>query len=150
VVIVPPRLQINLINPLPEMVNAGEPAPLMLELVNGGRTSLNLLNATFSAQNAEVWEGADIRLSSLKVDDDTSLNALIMPLEEGPFEVTLTINYLNDLGQPSSIEHTYIAEAVTPPPPVDEPVDMPPVIVEPEPEINWFGRALMALLGLGS
>src|SRR5690606_27831100 len=99
VVIVPPRLRVSLPGPLPETVNTGEPVPLVLELVNEGRTDLNLTGATVTATNAEVIEGAEIPLERLKSEDDTRINALIMPQEEGMVEITVTIQYLNDLNQ---------------------------------------------------
>jgi hypothetical protein len=151
VVMVPPRLLVTTPSPLPETVTTGETIALALELLNRGRSDLNLTEALVSAQNAEIMDDStEIRLEKLKVDDDTILNAIFTPQEEGPVEVTVTINYLNDLNQPGSIVHSYNLEAVAPPPPPDEPVDMPPLPVEPEPEINWLGQAMMALLGLGS
>lgn len=150
VVIVPPRLRVTLAEPLPEMANTGEPFPLMLELVNDGRTDLNLTTASVEAGSAEVVDGAETRLERIKSEDDTRLNALIVPQEEGTVDITVTIHYLNDLNQPGSIVHTYSLQAVMPPPPVEEPIDPGPVVVPPEPEVDWFGQALMALLGLGS
>jgi hypothetical protein len=150
VVIVPPRLRVSMPEPLPESANTGEPLPLMLELVNDGENDLNLTTATFSAANAEIMEGAEIRLERLESEDDTLIGALIMPQEEGEVEITVSIDYLNDLNQPGSIVQTYSLMAVMPPPPVEEPIDPGPQVVEPEPEVDWFGQALLALLGLGS
>lgn len=140
VVIVPPNLQITPPNPLPESVNAQEPVSLALELVNGATTILKLTHAEVTATNGEVLDGASIPLDTLAAEEDTSLSALIMPLEEGTLEVTVTLHYVDDLNQPQTIVLTYEAEVQMPPPPPEE---------TPEP-VNWFGRTMMALLGLGS
>ena len=150
VVIAPPRLRINPQNPLPESVTAGEPVPLMLELANVGRRGIDLTDASVSALNGEVLEGTLIQLETLATDDDTTLNALIMPLEEGTLEVSVTIAYLNELGQSASIDLTYSAQVNPAPEPIEEPFEPEPIVVEPEPEVNWFGRIVMALVGLGS
>lgn len=150
VVIASPRLRINPQNPLPEFVTAGEPLPLMLELANIGRRAIDLTDATISATNSEILDGSLILLETLAADDDNSLNALIMPMEEGEIEVTVTINYLNELGQADAIELHYSALVNPAPPPIDEPFEPEPVVVEPEPEVDWFGRFIMALVGLGS
>jgi uncharacterized repeat protein (TIGR01451 family) len=150
VVIVPPRLRISLSQPLPESPSTGEPFPVLLELINEGSSDLSLTVASVSADNAEVIEGAETRLERLKSEDDTRLSALIMPQEEGLVEITVSIDYLNDLNQLESIVRTYSVTAVMPPPPLEEPVDYGPIIEEPEPETDWFGQLLMALLGLGS
>ncbi|MAS38296.1 MAG: hypothetical protein CL610_30140 [Anaerolineaceae bacterium] len=151
VVIAPARLRINGPEPLPEMANAGEPIPFSWELVNYGSKSLDLTSATIEATNAEVLDGAAIPLETLAADGDTTINAAVMPLEEGETVVTLTINYLDDLTQPQSIVQTYTIAISEPPPPFEEP-EMPPVIEEPveEEDPNWLGRGIMALLGLGS
>src|SRR5690606_11322709 len=59
VVVKPPTLRINLQSPLPEMVNVGEPVTLAYELVNTGAAALNLTNATTTAENAEILDGAE-------------------------------------------------------------------------------------------
>jgi len=150
IVLVPPRLRFNPPNPLPETANMGEPLPVSLEVQNVGRNALELTGASFSATNAEILDGSELPLESLESDDSTNLSAVLMPLAEGPVEITMTLNFSDGLGQPESITQTYTLEAVMPPPPIDVPMDEPPVVVEPEPEPDWFGRLLMALLGLGS
>ena len=73
-----------------------------------------------------------------------------MPMEEGPLDVEIAIDYLNGLGQLETIKLTYASEVMAPPPPPDEPQMPTEPEPEPEPEIDWFGRIVMALLGLGS
>lgn len=150
VVIAPPRLRINPQNPLPEMVNAGEMVPVTLEIANIGRTRIDLTEARVIANNGDVIEGATIPLDALPVEKDTSLTALIMPQGEGVLEVSITLSYLNDLGQDETIELAYSTEVLQPPPIEPEPIEPEPVEPEPEPEDDWFGRFIMAAVGLGS
>lgn len=150
VVIAPPRLRINPPDPLPEAVNAGEPVSLSLNIANMGQSGVDLEKATIRTNNGEIIEGETIQLETLDADDDTSLNVTIIPMDEGPLEIEVAIDYLNGLGQTETIELAYSTEVMAPPPPPDEP-DMPmEPTPEPEPEIDWFGRIVMALLGLGS
>ncbi len=152
VVIAPVRLRINPPQPMPEFVNAGDVVPISLELVNYGKNSINLLSASFSATNAEVMDGAEIPLETLNADGDTSVSGMVMPLEEGEMDVTFTLNYLDDLNQPRTLELTFNAVVEAPIPIIDDGgIDFPPIIEPtPEPDNNWLGRAIMALLGLGS
>src|SRR5690606_8069503 len=93
VVVAPPTLQTILQSPLPEMANVGEPFPVMLELANTGTKAVQLREATVTADNGEVLEGASVVLGPLAGDDDTMVNGLVMPLEEGPVRVVVTIHY---------------------------------------------------------
>lgn len=149
VVIVPPRLAFNPPQPLPEMLNTGEPMPITLEIKNNGR-DINLTEAVVTMENGEVLEGASIPLEILKAGEDTSVNAMVMASEEGDVQVTITLHYIDELSQSQTIELTYLAQAMTPPPIEEPPFEEPPVVEEPVEEVNWFGRFMMALLGLGS
>jgi hypothetical protein len=149
VVIVPPRLQFSPDQPLPETLNTNEAIPISLEIKNNGR-DVNLTEAVFAMENGEILEGESIPLEVLKTGDDMSITALIMPSQDGDVQVSVTLHYLDELNQAQTIELTYLAQAITPPPVEEPPFEEPPVIVEPEPEVNWFGRFMMALLGLGS
>lgn len=150
VVIAPPRLRFNPQNPLPEIVNASEPVSLNLEILNLDDKDVDLTEARVTASNSEILDGAIIQLESLAADDNTSLMATIMPVEEGMLEVTISLHYINDLGQNETIELVSAAEVMPAPEPVDEVFEPEPVIEEPAPEVNLFGRVIMALMGLGS
>jgi len=150
VVIAPPRLRINPPNPLPEFLNAGEMMPIMLELANLGKTRIDLTEATVTAENGEIIEGATIQLEPLAVDDDTSLTALVMPLEEGTLTVNIALAYINDLGQTETIDLSYSAEVMPMPEIIEEPYIPEEPTPTPEPEVDWFGKFVMAFMGLGS
>lgn len=155
VVILPPRLNLELQPPLPEQTNIGEPLTLTLKISNRGRKSVNFNSATTAAENGEVVEGAETLLATLRAEDDTSVSAIVIPSEEGPVKITITLNYIDDLNKPQSIVQTYELEAVpAPPPPTFEP---PPDSLFPvqgeTPQTNpddLLGRLLLGFLGLGS
>jgi hypothetical protein len=149
VVIVPPRLSFNPPQPLPEMLNVGEPMPITLEIKNNGR-DINLTEAIITMENGEVLEGSSIPLEILKAGEDTSVNGLVMASADGDVQVTITLHYLDELSQPQTIELTYLAQAMTPPPMEEPPFEEPPPVQEPVEAVNWFGKIMMALLGLGS
>lgn len=152
IVIVPPQLQLNLQSPIPETANVGEPFPIALEIINVGKNQVNFRSAAVEGENVEVIEGAEALLVPLKTDEDATINALVMPSEEGAVIVTLTLHYTDDLNRPRTIVETYLSEAVTPPPMEEEfgpPIDFMPT-PEPTPEVDPVGQLLLGLLGLGS
>lgn len=148
IVIAPLRLQTSLESPLPETINMGEPYPLALRLANQGTTTINLVSAAVTAENAEVLEGAELLLAPLRTEDDDTVNALIMPSEEGAFTVTFTLTYTDDLNRERTMVLSYDGQAVTPPPFEPPPEIIPEQVVEEEEE-NFLGRLLLGFLGLG-
>lgn len=152
VVVAPPKLQTRLQMPLPEPANMGEPFPVALELANTGTTAIELREATVEVDQGEVLEGASTLLGPLAGDGDAMVNALVMPAEEGPVRVTVTLHYINDLNQRETLVLTYDTEAVAPPPPPEEtpPMEEPVEPVEEPQADNTLGRLLLGFLGLGS
>jgi hypothetical protein len=150
VVVAPPRMQVRLPAPLPEMVMAGEGVPFAVEIRNTGESRINLLNATVSAENGDVPDGRDTFLGPLPADDDTTVAAMVVPMGEGEMTITFTLNYLDDLNRPQTMTQTYTVQVSAPPPPPEE----TPPPAEPTPEAPTTGsilsRVLMGLLGLGS
>ncbi len=148
IVIAPLRLQTSLESPLPETLNTGEPYPVTLQLVNQGTTTINMISASVTAENAEIVDGAEALLSPIRADDDDSLTALIMPQEEGEFSVTFSLRYTDDLNRERTMDLTFAGAAVTPPPFEPPPEIIPEMPVEEEEE-NFLGRLLLGFLGLG-
>jgi hypothetical protein len=148
IVVAPLRLQTSLESPFPETINTGEPYPVALRLVNQGTTTINLVSAAVSAENAEVLEGAEVLLSPLRTEDDDTVSALIMPSEEGEFSVTFALTYNDDLNREQVLRLTFDGEAVTPPPFEPPPEIIPEQTVEEE-EAPFLGRLLLGFLGLG-
>ncbi len=154
VVVAPPHLQVRLPSPLPETVNVGEPFPISLEIQNTGSKQVDLTNAVSEAQNGEIVEGAEVFVGPIASTEDASLTVTVMPLEEGPIDVTITLHYINDLNQEAAIVKTFSVQALMPPPPEDIPPDMGVITPEPDgqtsEEDGLVGRFLRGFLGLGS
>ncbi len=152
VVVVPPRLRINALASLIETVNVGEPVPFSLEVINTGTKDVNFTFVNVEADNAEILEGDEIFLGPLRVDEDTTVDALFSPLEEGALTITVTFYYLDDLNQEKTLIETYTMDAVLPPPPPEEefPIELPPIPTAEPAREDLLGRLLLGLLGLGS
>ncbi|MFN8371374.1 MAG: hypothetical protein U0694_00640 [Anaerolineae bacterium] len=158
VVIVPPRLRVRLEDPLPQPANVGESFPMSVSLINFGRNDLNLTFATIEVEGGDVLDGAETYIGIMRSGDENSIDAQIMPSEEGTVHITLRLRYLDDFNQEQTIVETFETEAMMMLMPTDdffgggpggEP--FPPVDVTPEPASNeWVGRLILGLLGLGS
>lgn len=158
VVLVPPQIRVVESSPLPESVSLGDTLTLALEINNRGRKIVNFTNATITAENADIIEGADTYLGPVRDNDSTTLTGIIIPSAEGQTVVTVTLNYTDDLNQPKTIEQTYTVEVGPAPPPIDFeqptpdfgngglPGEEPP----PIDQRDLLGRLLLGLLGLGS
>lgn len=152
VVIVPPRLQVDVAEALPETVNQNEPFAIALQVTNLGRGNEIIDRAEVSVEGGDVIEGASAPVGVLRPDDDTTINALVVPTELGRFNVTFTLYYDDDLGVERSLDYTYGLEVVEPPPPPPEVEQLPDlgVVPTPEPETDdLLGRLLLGFLGLG-
>lgn len=153
VVIVPPRLTITEQPPAPPFANVGEPFPVGFQIINGGRSRVDLIEAEFEVEGGEIFDGASTRLESLDAGADTSFVATISGMQEGEVKVIARIRYLNELNQVRTIEREALVSVAAPPPfepPIDEPPPFEPPPPTPEPPQDVLGRLLLALLGLGS
>jgi hypothetical protein len=151
VIIAPPVLQISLRSPVPESVNVGEPFSLEVVIANNGKNTFNVTRITVEAENGELLDGQETLPKPIKTTENTSVMPMIMAVEEGKVEVTLTIYYLDDFNREATVVQTYETEAMAPPPPEDFPDMMPEFTPTPEPEDDGtIGKVLLGLLGLGS
>lgn len=157
VVLAPPSVRINLLNPLPEQVNIGEPLALSFEIINTGTRRLSLTAARAEAENGEVVEGADTALADVASNDQTAYNAVVVPSVEGEVRIVIRFGYKDDLNNDRDIVREYVIAAVEAPPlEPGEPFEPGPF--PPEPEVpqqpgsptDILGRLLLGLLGLGS
>ncbi len=152
VVIVPPRLQVDVAETLPETINQNEPFALGLQVTNLGRGNEIIDRAEVSVTGGEVIEGTTATVGILRPDDDATINALVVPTELGRFSVTFTLIYTDDLGAERDLQYTYGFDVVEPPPPPPEVEQLPDLGVsltpEPEPD-DLLGRLLLGFLGLG-
>lgn len=155
IVVVPPELRFA-DGAFPTDVFVGEPANLSLMFTNLAKTDVNIRSATVTAENGEVIDGGASFIGTVPAAEDGMVNAMVMPLEEGPVTVTVTINYIDELNQQRQIVRTFESIAMEAPPmPTDDPFlpTPPPVTPEPTPAPTFseiLGRGLMGMLGLGS
>lgn len=152
IVVVPAQLRTEIISPVPEMVNVGEPVTISVGLSNVGKNTVNTTNARVIAENAEVVSGAEVFIGPIKADDDFALDAVVIPSGEGQVSITIAFDYTDDLNRPQTLELPFEAVAAIAPTP--EPFVPPPdfgIEETPQPDNNdLLGRLLLGFLGLGS
>jgi hypothetical protein len=128
----------------------GQPLALPIELVNIGRSSINVSTMAVSGEGLEVTTGSWF-VGVLDGGTTASLDAEVIPQKPGTLPVQIAIHYLDDFNQPQVITHTLsveVEDTATPPPlaPGQSPG-------EAQGETGLLGRIwafLRALLGLGS
>jgi hypothetical protein len=81
-----------------------------------------------------------------------TLDAEVIPSQEGPLTVDVTINYTDDFNQPREITQTLTLEVMPEPVFTPDPMMEGGMGLEPAPETFWskVGRFLKGLLGLDS
>lgn len=152
----------------PPPLFAGQMGSLPLQLVNTGRETVVFGNFTVEAEGVELSNNA-VFIGALESGGFFPLDAMVMPFEPGPLELTLSVNYTDDFRQPAVISDTLeieVMEAI-PMEPMDPNMpgggidggEFPPDGGEFPPdgsgggeETLWqrFVRFLRGLLGLGS
>lgn len=157
VVIVPPRLRINAT--LPDQVELYEMLDLSVDVMNIGRNDVNLTYATVEADNAEVLEGGEMFVGTLRPDDDATIEATLSTFLEGTTTITLTLHYTDDLNRDQTIVETYpVMVRPLPSPTATRRSDAinaqllatPTATPALSPDTDTLGRFLRGLLGLGS
>jgi hypothetical protein len=152
IVIVPPLIQVEPVDTMPETVNLNEPFALSFQIANRGRGNEIIDRAVFTADGGEIAEGMSTRVGLIRQDDDTTVNALVVPTALGRFIVTLSLVYTDDLGAERSLDYEYGFDVVEPPPPpplVDQLPDLGIVPTPPPSSDDLLGRLLLGFLGLG-
>ena len=99
-----PQLQINFYRSTgPGFV--GEPLDLPVEVVNIGRSLINVSTLSLSSPGGTV-DNNSIYIGPLDGGTSGSLDGLIVPEAGGPLEILVTVNYLDDFNQPQTFEET--------------------------------------------
>jgi len=141
----------------PGFFNAGMEGILPLQITNLGKKTYVLGNMKVTAENADVYNNV-LLVGALDPGGYYTLDANLMPYQEGPLEVKITINYSDDFNQPRFIEQVLSLDIQ---PPMEVPPDMGGVdgggtdgggVIEPQPETFWqkVARFFKGLFGLGS
>ncbi|MEA3310564.1 MAG: hypothetical protein U9Q70_13800 [Chloroflexota bacterium] len=139
----------------PEVLQVNVPAPLSLELINVGRSSINISEIAPSSPGLEVTVEGLPFVGPLDAGGSTPLDLLVIPQESGEVELLLSIAYRDDFNQTQSISQTLTLEvqgqpeAHAPGEPGMSEAENP---AEEQPETIWqkIGRAIKGFLGLGS
>jgi hypothetical protein len=161
-VVAQPRLQTVLQSPLPDSVEAGGMVLASWQVQNLDKKDARLGNAQVTVDNGEVVNGMDTFVGTLGADKRSSFEATIIPASEGPLNITLTLNYLDDMNRSQQVVYDYQVEVTAPfVPPMEEPGSggegaegggfEPPFeeTPEPEPERDFVQDLIFGLLGLG-
>lgn len=150
VVINPPRLRITLADPLPEPLPVGEAVPVALRIINIGRHDVALTLSQLSAENAEVIDGEETFVGTLRPGEDRILDASILAQADGEIVLTYSLSYVDDFNQDQVITETFSAQAAVVELPDDISFEPLPDATPPPPERDWLARLVLALMGLGS
>jgi hypothetical protein len=134
---------------------AGTENMLPLQVTNLGRNGVVLGNMKVTAENAELYNNT-LLIGSLEPGGYYTLDASIIPAQEGPLDLLVTINYTDDFNQARVYEQVIPIEIL----PMDtQPIDMgngeatpPPDTGIPVTETFWqkLGRFFRGLFGLDS
>lgn len=149
----PPQLEISFYRD-PGFIMAGQENMIPLQVINLGRKTAVLGNMRMTAENADVFNNISL-VGSLEPGGYYTLDASLIPWNEGPLDIKVFINYTDDFNQLRTYEQILSVEIQ--PAPVFE---TPPVEGEgswEQPEIPqetsfWskIWRFIKGLLGLGS
>jgi len=151
----------------PNPIMAGMDNVLPLQITNLGRRSTVLGNMTVTASDDSVITNGTMLVGSLEAGGYFTLDASIMPVQEGPMELNVEITYTDDFNEVRTINQTLeieVSAAMDMGPMLDEngnPIEgsinggggmVDPGMVSGTPETFWqkVGRFLLGLIGLDS
>lgn len=154
-----PELQVSFYRP-PDVLAVGMPVPVSLEVINIGRSSVNVTGITASGPKVEIQEQGMPFVGPLDAGGSAPLDVLVTPLEGGPAEIVVSVEYRDDFNQTQTISSTLSVEVMEGGPggpggPMQGGPGGPGASGEaPEeaPETLWqkIGRAVKGFLGFGS
>jgi hypothetical protein len=138
----------------PGMFSAGMENILPLQITNLGKKTYVLGNMKVTAENADVYNNV-LMVGALDPGGYFTLDASLMPYQEGPLELKIQINYTDDFNQPRTIDQVIPVEILPAPeipPEIDNGTGGGGVIVEPVQETFWqkVVRFFKGLFGAGS
>lgn len=140
-----PRIQIGFYRSLePGFVN--QPMELPIELVNIGRTLVNISTVEVSSAGLEILEGSAF-IGALDGGTSGTFDAEVVPAQSGSIPVEVEVHYLDDFNQSQVISETLSIEVEAPQPGLPEAAD------ETKDAPSFWERLLRfvrGLFGLGS
>ncbi|MEN6531045.1 MAG: hypothetical protein ABFD17_04600 [Anaerolineaceae bacterium] len=138
----------------PGMFSAGMENILPLQITNLGKKTYVLGNMKVTAENADVYNNV-LMVGALDPGGYFTLDASLMPYQEGPLELNIQINYTDDFNQPRTIDQVIPVEILPAPeipPEIGNGTEGGGGIVEPVQETFWqkVVRFFKGLFGAGS
>ena len=141
-----PQLRVDFYRTLPPAL-PGEPVELPVEIVNIGRSLVNVSTVELSGPGLEIQDGV-VFIGALDAGTSGSLDAVAIPQESGSLPVLVEIHYLDDFNHPRVYTHTLTLDVQAPTPTPEGPESA----VQEQGSGFWDRalRVLRGLFGLGS
>jgi hypothetical protein len=148
-----PSLEVNFYMEPPPIM-AGQPNMLPLQVINLGRKSAVLGNMKVSAEGADLSSNT-VLVGTLEMGGYFPLDAMLIPYQAGPLDLTVTLDYTDDFNQSQKITKVITVEVIEAPvyeTPNEGSMgpDFQPVVSETETFWQKVVRFLRGLIGLDS
>lgn len=150
-----PQVDVNFYRD-PGEFTVGNMSVLPLQVTNLGKKSSVLGNMTVTADGADITNNVSL-VGSLDPGGYYTLDANIVPMNEGPLDVKVVINYTDDFNQARTVEQKITINVMAAPElptpelgPDGNPIIDVPVDVAPETFWQKIGRFFKGLFGLDS
>ena len=148
----PPLLEINFYQ-TPELFFVGQPGNLPVQVLNLDRKAVVLSRVRVGSPGAEM-SNSELPIGYLDTGLSFTIDAQAVPLQPGPLEVVVSVDYVDDFNKPQVIQQTLRVEVLEaePLPEFPEEGGLTPDFVPAPSETFWDKvlRFLRGLLGLDS
>jgi hypothetical protein len=143
----------------PEMLMVGMPMPVALEVVNVGRSGINVAELSARAEGITVNAEGIPFIGPLDPGGSAPLDLLLIPEAVGPTDLVISIRYRDEFNQVQTITDTLTLDVMGEPegwpegpggPDGPFNPDFEPGIQQPETFLQKLGRALRGFFGFGS
>jgi hypothetical protein len=141
-----PQIQVDFYREVPPAL-AGQPLELPIEIVNIGRSAVNVSTAEVNGESLEITRGS-VFVGVLEGGTTASLDAVVVPQAGGSLPILVSVHYLDDFNQAQVITHTLTIE-------VEAPLPTPEAGAPETPQGEagpwaWVVKIVRGLFGLGS
>ena len=138
----------------PGLLLSGQPNLIPMQITNLGRKSSVLGNVKIAAAGAEMSNNISL-VGALEPGGYFTLDAQVIPVQAGPLELSVTINYTDDFNQARTITQSLtvqVQEVPTMKPGMPGADGALPGVITTAPETFWqkVGRFFRGLFGLDS
>jgi len=149
----PPMLEIGFYQ-APDPLFVGQPGSLPIQVLNLDRKPAILSRVRVQSDEAEILNG-ELPIGYLDTGLSFTIDSQVIPLQPGPLDIVVSVDYVDDFNEPQVIQQTLTVEVIDAAPIPDDLGGGGGGVVEPEvaqPEAFWDKvlRFLRGLLGLDS